>query len=40
MSNCVSQNPVIFQLRIIVEMKITILTIAIIKKREKGTKQD
>ena len=40
MSDCVSQNLVIVQLRIIVGMKITILIIAIIKEKETGNKTE
>ena len=39
MSDCVSQNPVTTQVRIIVEMKITPLIIAVIKKSKQETKQ-
>ena len=39
MSNCVNQNSVTAQVRIIVEMKVTLLIIAVIKKSKQETKQ-
>ena len=40
MSNCISQNPVIVQVRVMVGIKITILITARIKKKKQKTKQN